>query len=100
MDQDYNPFLKPWRRTSPEINAGKGRIERPGEVGNIVWQTRAARPTEYQDALANAIIRAFDEGVTALPDMVAKLNSFGVLSPDGTPWTDDRFEAEMRRLGG
>ena len=37
----YNPNLVPWERPAPNNVAGKGHIEQPGKVANIVWQTRA-----------------------------------------------------------
>lgn len=36
---DYSPYPRPWRQPQPNYVAGKGEIDRPGEVANIVWQT-------------------------------------------------------------
>jgi len=41
---DHNPNLKPWKRPEPNQVAGKGRIEKPDEVENIVHQTRPSPP--------------------------------------------------------
>lgn len=97
---DFNPFLKPWIKPQPNRAGGKGTIERPGQVENIVWQTRAAPPTEYENALGDALVSCFDEGVAELGPLVARLNAMGVFGPDGRPWTEESFEREMARLGG
>ena len=49
----YNVHLKPWNKPTPNAVAGKGNIEIPSQVENIVWQTRAVPPTEYETRLAN-----------------------------------------------
>ena len=85
-DMDHNPLLKPWIRPKPEDAAGKGLIERPNGVANVVWQTRAAPPSEFENRLGDAL--------------VARLNEMGVRAPDGTRWSAASFEREMARLGG
>ena len=97
---DHNPHLTPWRRSQPDQAAGKGRVEQPGTTENLVWQTRAAPPTPYEDALADALVACFEDGVVDLPSLVDQLNERGVRGPDGQAWTADRFEREMARLGG
>jgi hypothetical protein len=97
---DYNPMLKPWMRPRPHESGGKGEIERPREVVNVTWQTRPAPPTEYENQLGDALVACFSGGVTELGELVARLNTMGVLAPDGVPWTEDRFEREIARLGG
>lgn len=97
---DYNPMLKPWIRPQPTEDGGKGQIERPGEVVNIVWQTRSASPTEYENQLGDALVACFAGGVTEIGPLVAGLNTMGVLAPNGLPWTEESFEREMARLGG
>ena len=97
---DHNPHLTPWRRPRPDESAGKGRIEDPAAIENLVWQTRPAPPSDYETALADALITCFEAGVTELPDLVDRLNAEGVLGPDGTAWTPERFEREVARLGG
>ncbi|MBZ0216395.1 MAG: hypothetical protein K8F25_07580 [Fimbriimonadaceae bacterium] len=96
---DYNPRLKPWSKPAPNKVAGKGVIENPDTVENIVWQTRHAPPSDYENQLGDALVAAFDQGVEDLEPLVAKLNEFGTLAPDGQPWTVATFEAEMARLG-
>jgi hypothetical protein len=96
---DHNPNLKPWKRPSPNQVAGKGKIESPGDVVNIVHQTRSSSPTEYENRMGEALMEIFDDDISQLSDIVAKLNELGVKSPDGELWTEDNFELEMRRLG-
>jgi len=97
---DHNPFLKPWKRPAPNQQAGKGRVEIPDQVDNIVWQTRAAAPTEYEVQLGDALEAIFGDGHEELTDVVAQLNERGIQSPHGGAWTEDSFQAEMKRLGG
>jgi len=97
---DHNPFLKPWCRPEPNDAAGQGSIEVPAEVENIVWQTRPAPPTEYENRLGDALVACFEEGIEELSPLVMRLNELGVLAPDGSLWTEDSFEREIARLGG
>lgn len=97
---NYNPHLKPWLRPAPNEVGGKGRVERPDAAENIVWQTRWAPPTEYENRLGDALEVCFGEGIEELDGLVARLNEMGVLAPDGSPWTSASFEREMARLGG
>jgi len=95
----YNPNLVPWERPAPNNVAGKGHIEQPGKVANIVWQTRAAAPTAYENALADALEAAFEGGAKNPGDIVRAFNRTNFLAVDGQPWTEEAFLAEMRRLG-
>lgn len=95
----YNPNLVPWERPAPNNVAGKGHIEKPGSVANIVWQTRAAVPTAYENALGDALEAAFAGGAKSPEDVVRAFNHAGFLAADGQPWTEERFLCEMRRLG-
>jgi hypothetical protein len=96
---DHNPNLK--SRSLPEPNqvAGKGQIEKPCEVENIIHQTRPAPPTEYENQLGDALTKIFDTDIDQLPDVIVKLNEMGVQSPNGAAWTQDSFKAEIKRLG-
>lgn len=97
---DHNPLLKPWLLPRPNEAGGKGWIERPGEVVNLEWQTRAAPPSQYETQLGDALVACFGGGIADLDGLVARLNEMGVRSPDGTQWTAASFEREMARLGG
>jgi hypothetical protein len=100
LNVDHNPNLKPWQSPTPNNVAGKGTIEVPGEARNIVWQTRSASPTAYENALGNALESVFAEGAESGQQVVDGLNTMGFRTPDGQPWTLESFEAEMARLGG
>ncbi|MEK9677741.1 MAG: recombinase-like helix-turn-helix domain-containing protein [Rhodospirillaceae bacterium] len=97
---DHNPYLKPWKRPEPNQRAGMGRLEIPENVENIVWQTRPATPTEYEIQLGDALESIFGDGHEELADVVAQLNERGIQSPHGGDWTEESFQAEMKRLGG
>ncbi len=96
---DHNPFLAALRQSRPGEAAGKGRIERPEDVRNIVWQTRDAPPTAYENRLGDALEAIFGEGVDDLATVVARLNERGVRDSSGQAWNEDSFAREMRRLG-
>jgi hypothetical protein len=63
------------------------------------WQVGDGKPTDYERTLGDALEAAFAAGHRELGALVAALNAAGALAPDGTPWTEARFQAEMRRLG-
>ena len=96
---DHNPFLKPWNGLAPDQVAGKGKIEKPGEVENIVHQTRPAPPTGYENRLGDALQEIFGADIDQLPDVVAQLNDLGVQTESGEDWTEESFQSEMKRLG-
>ncbi len=64
-----------------------------------MWQTRVAVPTAYEDALGDALEAAFEAGAKSPEDIVRSFNQAGLLGADGQAWTEERFLAEMRRLG-
>ena len=92
---EFNPH-----RTPACGERREARIEQPGEFPNIVWQTRSAPPTDFENRLGDALVACFEEGIDELGPLVARLNEMGVHAPDGTPWTVDAFEREMESLGG
>ncbi|KAF7961800.1 hypothetical protein AWV80_28980 [Cupriavidus sp. UYMU48A] len=95
----YNPNLVPWERPAPNNVAGKGHIEQPGKVANIVWQTRADAPSAYENKLGDALEAAFEGGAQSPADIVRAFNATDFLCLDGQAWTEERFLAEMRRVG-
>jgi hypothetical protein len=99
LAHDHNPKLKPWQAPEPNNVAGKGHIEVPGQAQNIVWQNRLAPPTDYENALGDALEQVFEAGATTVEQVVEGLNGNGFRMPDGGTWTVDRFECEMARLG-
>ena len=96
---DFNPYLKPWQAAQPNNVAGKGQIEVPGQVPNIVWQNRAAVPNDYENALGDALERVFAGGAETALQVVAGLNAEVFRTAAGGAWTVAAFEAEMARLG-
>lgn len=65
----------------------------------VIHQSRDGDPSPYETKLAAAIEEIFARGVHDLPGLLAELNGNGHQSPDGTPWTEASFTAEMHRLG-
>ena len=79
--------------------SARGRIEKPDEVENAVWQTRDAEPTDYENRLGDALEQVFADGAAALGEVVERLNKLKFPDRGGRPWTEASFQAEMRRLG-
>lgn len=99
LNLDHNPGLKPWQTPAPNNVAGKGKIEVPGQMHNIVWQTRASPPTDYENSLGDAFEAVFERGAETIEQVVDGLNGSGLRTPDGQAWTVARFDAELARLG-
>jgi len=95
----YNPELRAWQHAEPEEAAQKGHIEVPGEEPNIVFQTRAHEPTEYENALGDGLEKVLGDGAETLEQLAAGLNACNVRQPDGSDWTKDTLAAELHRLG-
>ncbi|MGQ0654857.1 MAG: recombinase-like helix-turn-helix domain-containing protein [Betaproteobacteria bacterium] len=93
---EFNPYLKPG---APSSEARKGSIEKVDAVQNLVWQTRAAPPTGYENRLGDLLEQAFAEGIEELAALVARLNELGSRAPDGTAWTEASFRSYMRPFG-
>ena len=96
---DYNPNLK--HRQLPEANKGasKGNIEHPGQAINIVHQTRATSPTDYENELGQALEKIFSDDVIELENIIRCLNEMGVQTHSDAAWTEESFRSEMKRLG-
>ncbi|MFD7922110.1 recombinase-like helix-turn-helix domain-containing protein [Streptomyces sp. NPDC059740] len=62
-------------------------------------QTRTAEPTPYELRLARTLEEIFREDGHELTDVVTGLNARQLRTPDGEPWTEESFRAEMHRLG-
>ena len=88
---NHNPFL---RRAA-------GRARGGGEQrDNIEWQNRAEPPSPFEDRIGDALEAIFAKGIDELPAVVRELNSAAVRDRDGNAWTEESFQAEMKRLGG
>ena len=95
---DHNPYLKNKINCEEEEISGRGRIEHPEAIVNIPWQTRADTPTHYEMKLTETLSQIFEADVDTLPKIVSELNRRKVLAPDGTLWTEEKFETELKRL--
>jgi hypothetical protein len=62
-------------------------------------QSRQGQPSAYEVKLAGAIEEIFGRRTHDLPGLLAELNSAGLTAPDGRPWAEESFTAEMHRLG-
>jgi hypothetical protein len=99
MVVDYNPGLTR-NRGAGDDKGGPATIELPDKIENISWQTRAAVPTEREQALADALQAIFAAEIYELPAIVEQLNKRKLAAPDGAPaWTEENFRAEVARLG-
>jgi len=94
----FNPYLAGLKTNTTEPNkGGSSNIEHPQAVENIVWQTRPAELTPFENELADALQAIFRDGVEALPDIVSRLNRSPVRHPDGN-WTEQNYQSLMARL--
>jgi hypothetical protein len=96
---DHNPNLSPWTWPVNIDPAGQKTLDKPADLGNLVWQNRPAPPTAYENALGDALETVFESGAVELSEIVAKLNELGVKSPQNTVWTEESFASEMKKLG-
>lgn len=95
---NFNPFLKPWQAPQPNNVAGKGVIEQPGKMENMIWQTRKAEPTQYENDFGDALEQVFEGGATQLDEVVEGLNRIGFRTSEGTPWSAERLATTLRLL--
>ena len=97
---NFNPYLKPWR--APELTnaAGKGVIEEPNKPWSMVWQTRRAEPTTYENDFGDALEKVFSAGALELDEVASGLNALGFRMRSGQKWTNETLAAELRALAG
>ena len=100
MVQDHNPLLKTFLGKAHGTEPEKGRIEQVEDAQNIEWQTRPAPPSDYENALGDALVACFEEGIEDLAPLVERLNKMAVTTPDGEIWTEENFQTVLARLGG
>lgn len=96
---DFNRYIAPYRNPQPNQTAGAGQIFEGAARELIVWQTRPAMPTEYEEMLAAALEQIFSQRTYELPDIVAALNRDGIRTPGGEAWTEANFQSTFRELG-
>lgn len=96
---DFNRYIEAYRNPQPNQSAGAGQIFEGAARELIVWQTRPAVPTDYEEMLASALEQMFSQRVYELPDIVAALNRDGIRTPGGEAWTEANFQSTFRELG-
>lgn len=87
-----NPFL------SLTDSSGKGGglfIEDPAAVENIVFQTRGAPLSPFEETLATALMKAYGDGAETLDQLVSALDAQGCTDRAGRPWTAITLTAEL-----
>lgn len=62
-------------------------------------QSRQTPVSAYERKLSGALGEIFGSGTHDLAGVVAGLNEMKLNAPDGQPWDEQRFRAEMKRLG-
>ena len=87
---EHNPFLRP----APP--GARGSVEKRE---NIAWQNRAEPPSQFENALGDALEEIFASGIDELAQLIDELNKRGSRDRAGRPWTEESFQAEMQRLG-
>lgn len=97
-DLGFNPLLKTFASAADHA-AGTGRIEQPGQAANLIWQTRPAPPTDFENSLGDALEQVFAGGAQTLTELITGLNAQGARDAQGQAWSETSFEAEMARLG-
>jgi len=96
---DFNPYLEAYRNARPNKVGGAGHIFSGADRDLIVWQTRAAVPSEYEQTLTDALEQIFSQKIYDLPEVVAALNREGIRTPAGDTWTERNFEQTFQQLG-
>lgn len=99
MAQDHNPLLKAHLGKARGADPEKGRIDHTENAQNIEWQTRPAPPSDYENALGDALVACFEDGIDGLAPLVARLNELAIKTPDGQAWTEENFQTVLARLG-
>ena len=87
------------QNAQPNKVAGAGQIFSEADRDLIVWQTRPAVPSEYEQTLTDALEQIFSERTYELPQVVAALNREGIRTPGGEAWTERNFEETFQQLG-
>lgn len=97
---EWNENLTPWKEMKPSNKGGKGSVETYDTLENIVWQSRTAPPTDYENALGDALENVMADGTHDLAGIVKGLTARGIKAKDGRPFTEDTFKEELKRLAG
>ena len=93
---DWNP----WLTKTHENKGGADYLETYDPPTLLPWQTRFAKPTEYEQELADDLQEIFGEEVYDLPGIVGRLNESDVKPPEEEGgWTEANFQSVMKQLG-
>lgn len=95
----YNPALPESRQFTPPAEGGNGKIHKPGESQNLIWQTRSRVPEHWELQLIAALETLFEQGAETLPELVAGLNSAKMHDQQGEPWSEASFRAFLQVNG-
>jgi hypothetical protein len=93
----YNPWLAPDRHR--DTKGDQRSIEPAAGGANIVFQTRGAALSPFEDRLADALMAVFDDGATELEQVATGLNAREAYDADHQPWTADSLAACLHTLG-
>jgi len=97
MMTEWNENLTPWKAPAPSNQGGVGAIETYDHIENMIWQTRSAPATEYENRLGDALEQVL-ANTHKLDEIVAGLTELGIRAPDGEPFTEESFKAELAKL--
>lgn len=95
---EWNENLTPWREQAPSNKGGKGSVETYDRMENVVWQTRSAPPTDYENTLGDALEDIMSDGTHDLAGIVAGLAQRRIKAQDGSEFTEESFKEELKRL--
>jgi hypothetical protein len=91
LAQPYNVFLQ-----APDDSKGGGLfVEDPQSVDNIVNQTAGRGLDDFESRLADALMSIFAEGITELPELVARLNASASTDGTGAPWSESSLRQQL-----
>ncbi|AFJ45708.1 recombinase-like helix-turn-helix domain-containing protein [Shimwellia blattae] len=96
---DTNPHLPQSHPFQPPKEGGNGSIHKPGQFQNIIWQTRSRVPDAFELGLIDALEQLFEQGISALPELIQALNGQKQWDPQGQPWSEQSFRAFLQVNG-
>jgi hypothetical protein len=93
----HNPHLAADRHR--DTKGDSRTVEDPRAATNIIFQTRGAPLSPFEDRMADALMACFEAGAATLDELAAALNARGVPDADGQPFTPASLGACLHRLG-
>ena len=67
--------------------------------GTAVPEARIHEVVKGKEAEGGGYVVKFADGATELTELVQGLNDHGSTAPDGSAWTEETFQTEMKKLG-